>query len=219
MQPYFFPYLGYFRLFAVADEFVILDTAQFRRGGRIHRSEVPGPNGVMEWLTLPLARQPLATPIRELAFAPRARESFDKRLARLPWISTADGPASSRMRAFLKSPTVSVLDYLETGLRLVVDILGLEATILRASSLDLDASLRGQACVIVIARMRGATRYVNSPGGRDLYHSEAFAKCGIELAFLTPYEGRYQHMIPALMTESGKTIRRDLDANTAIVSG
>ena len=35
MQPYFFPYAGYFRLFAHVDEFVIFDCVQFRRRGRM----------------------------------------------------------------------------------------------------------------------------------------------------------------------------------------
>lgn len=40
MQPYYYPYAGYFRLFASADLFVILDDVQFNRRGRVHRCEV-----------------------------------------------------------------------------------------------------------------------------------------------------------------------------------
>ena len=45
MQPYFFPYAGYFRLFAAVDTFIIYDCVQFPRRGRVHRVEVPGPDG------------------------------------------------------------------------------------------------------------------------------------------------------------------------------
>jgi hypothetical protein len=43
MQPYFFPYAGYFRLLQAADHFVLLDCVQFPRRGRVHRTQVPGP--------------------------------------------------------------------------------------------------------------------------------------------------------------------------------
>src|SRR5689334_25196809 len=81
MQPYFFPFAGYFRLFATVDQFVIFDCVQFPRRGRVHRSQVPGPNGTTKWLTLPLARRPRDVLIRDLEFAPNAREQFDQRLA------------------------------------------------------------------------------------------------------------------------------------------
>ena len=73
MQPYFFPYAGYFRLLHAVDDFVIFDCVQFPRRGRVHRTQVPGPTGQVEWLTLPLARHSRDTLIRDLAFAPDAR--------------------------------------------------------------------------------------------------------------------------------------------------
>jgi len=74
MQPYFYPYAGYFRLLAAAEIFVIFDDVQFPRRGRVHRCEVPRPvggsNSALEWLTLPLARQPRDTLIKDLASQP-----------------------------------------------------------------------------------------------------------------------------------------------------
>ena len=51
MQPYFFPYVGYFGLLAHVDEFVIFDCVQFPRRGRVHRTEVtPASDGEQRWL-------------------------------------------------------------------------------------------------------------------------------------------------------------------------
>ena len=82
MQPYFFPYAGYFRLLDVVDHFVVFDCVQFPRRGRVHRTQVPGPTGGVEWLTLPLASMPREVLIRDLAFAPAARARLDDRLSR-----------------------------------------------------------------------------------------------------------------------------------------
>ena len=73
MQPYFYPYGGYFRLIAAVDLFILFDCVQFPRRGRVHRTEVPDGAGGRRWLTLPLAKQPQTTRIDHLAFAPGAR--------------------------------------------------------------------------------------------------------------------------------------------------
>ena len=73
MQPYFYPYAGYFRLLAAANTFVIFDDVQFPRRGRVHRCEVPGPGRRSEWLTLPLAGTPRDVLIGNLTFAAAAR--------------------------------------------------------------------------------------------------------------------------------------------------
>jgi hypothetical protein len=210
MQPYFFPYAGYYRLFAQADEFILFDSAQFIRRGRIHRCEVPGPDGRAEWLTLPLLAQPQQTLIRDLRFTPDAREAMNERLARLPWIRAADGPNAERVRAFLQAPLGDVTDYLEQGLRMVLDILGVPAAIRRSSNLPVPADLKGPARIIALCHAAGATRYLNSPGGRHLYEPAVFAEAGIELDFLPDYAGPHAHMIPALMRLPSSMLRADV---------
>src|SRR6056297_3083822 len=40
MQPYLFPYMGYFQLVAAVDEFWLLDTVQFIRRGWMNRNHL-----------------------------------------------------------------------------------------------------------------------------------------------------------------------------------
>jgi len=100
--------------------------------------------------------------------------------------------------------------HLESGLRLIINLLKIDTAIMRSSEVDVDPSLRGQARVIATIRAVGATRYVNAPGGRTLYDPVAFRQSGIELAFLAPYEGRFRYLLPALMAEPGAEIGRDV---------
>src|SRR5215216_742373 len=77
MQPYFFPYLGHFRLLSSVDIFVHFDCVQFPRRGYVHRNQMPKypPAGTEQqkyWLTLPLAAQAQDVRIADLAFAPDA---------------------------------------------------------------------------------------------------------------------------------------------------
>ena len=216
MQPYFFPYAGYYRLLACADIFVIFDCVQFPRAGRVHRCEVPGPAGATEWLTLPLAHQPLHVLIGNLAFSAGARQEFDRRMGRLSWIGKSAGPAAGPIRAYLAEPLGTVVDYLERGLRLVCSLLGFNPVILRSSSFDLDPRWRGQQRVIAAAQAAGATHYVNASGGRSLYDRAGFNEAGIELGFLTPYDGLFKHMLFDLTQQDPAVIAADI-RRTAIV--
>jgi hypothetical protein len=38
--------------------------------------------------------------------------------------------------------------------------------------------------LLELCRSSGATRYVNAPGGRDLYDKQIFSNAGVELTFL-----------------------------------
>ena len=206
MQPYFFPYAGYFRLFAQVDEFVLFDCVQFPRTGRVHRSEVaPG-----SWLTLPLARQPRDVLIQDLAFAGDARAELDRRLAALPWLAKAEGAHAQVLREYLHAPLQGVVDFLEQGLRLVNSLLGVHTPIVRSSSLSIPARLRGQERILAIAAARGASRYLNPPGGRALYEAQAFERAGVQLEFLPDYRGAYFHLLPALARGEAAAIAAEL---------
>ena len=53
MQPYFFPYLGYFQLIHAADVFVIFDDVNYINKGWINRNNILV-NGKTNLITLPL---------------------------------------------------------------------------------------------------------------------------------------------------------------------
>jgi hypothetical protein len=212
MQPYFYPYPGYFRLLDQADHVVLFDDVQFPRRGRVHRCQVPGPGGAEEWLTLPIAHHARDTLIKDIGFAPEARTLLDARLARLPWLGSGQGALAPRVRQQLRAPLVSLIDFLEDGLRLVADALGLRARISRSSDLALDASLRGEQRIIRIARHYGASEYLNLPGGRELYDPSSFREAGLGLRFLEPYGGPYRHMLPALLNHDAATLLADIRA-------
>jgi hypothetical protein len=55
LQPYFFPYIGYFQLMQAVDVFVIYDDAQYMKGGWINRNRIRC-SGKSTWLTLPVRR-------------------------------------------------------------------------------------------------------------------------------------------------------------------
>lgn len=218
MQPYLYPYGGYFRLIDSVDLFVVYDCVQFPRRGRVHRAEVPGPDGTPEWLTLPLSRHPQDIRIADLAFAPDARARLDDRLNRYAWLARPTGPVAGEVRAHLGGPLDDVVGFLVEGIRLVCRLAGIGTPIVRSSALGLDPALRGQERVIAIAEAHGARVYVNPPGGFRLYDPDRFAVAGMALRFLAPYDGSLRHLLPALLAETPGHLRADLVGRARLVS-
>jgi hypothetical protein len=84
MQPYFFPYAGYFQLFHKTDTFVILDCVQFPRRGWVHRNQFTKLDGSVDWLTLPIRKCPQETLIKDLEFDLDQRHSdFTESMSKL----------------------------------------------------------------------------------------------------------------------------------------
>lgn len=206
MQPYFYPYMGYFRLIAAVDIFVLFDCVQFPRRGRVHRSEVPDGRGGTCWLTLPLAPSARDRTIEAMCFPPDAERLFAGRRRGLAWLSGLPDPVV----AALNGPFDRPIDYLERNLRAVAAYLQLPTRFARSSALRLDPDLRKGARVRAAACALGATHYLNAPGGRGLYDPESFQAEGLKLEFLAPYQGPYLHMLHALATVPRSILATDV---------
>lgn len=209
MQPYFFPYAGYFRLLARSELFVIYDCVQFPRRGWVHRNQLPDFNGVPQWLTLPLLKAPQDVLIRDLQFPTNAQAVLAERLQTFP-LTSHDPAVKAELMGVLLGTKQNVVDYIVSTLAFVARHLGLPWTVIRSSSLEVPESFRGQDRIIEIARRVGTRRYINPPGGRDLYDGEAFARQGMALDFLPSYSGRGGSILGRLLAEDRDALRRDI---------
>jgi hypothetical protein len=209
MQPYFFPYAGYFRLFAASDLFVIYDCVQFPRRGWVHRNLLVDASGVERWLTLPIQKAPRNVLIRDLRFPPNAAQILEDRLRQFPLV--ANDPASvQHILAALVDIKGTPLDYIERLLEITVTYCRQPWRVIRSSTLGVPAAMRGQERIIEIARRLGAQRYINAPGGRNLYDPAAFADVGIELSFLPEYVGPRASMLTRILHDDRDKLARDI---------
>src|SRR5262245_11838347 len=134
MQPYFFPYAGYFRLFAASDLFVIYDCVQFPRRGWVHRNKLIDAAGEARWLTLPLEKAPQDVLIRDLRFPPDAAEQLAERLRPFP-LAAGARPGTEHIVAALRDVRGTPLEYIERLLETTVDYCRLPWRTVRSSSL------------------------------------------------------------------------------------
>jgi hypothetical protein len=225
MQPYFFPYIGYFQLMVASDVFVGFDNVQYTRRGWVHRNRTLDARGNAVWHTLPVAAADHRLNIRERKYV-LTDGSVDRILRRLenayrkaPHFQT-NFPL---IEEILRRPEPNVAEFNMGLLRLIADRLGIRKRFAFASELPDLECLSGEARVIAICERLGASRYVNPIGGRGLYHAAHFQARGVSLGFLEtriePHPGQHPYLsiIHTLMTESDDAIA-DLLARYSIVA-
>ncbi len=213
MQPYFIPYAGYLRLFCAADLFVIYDCVQFPRRGWVHRNQLYNAKNELNWITLPLLKQPMDVKIKDLRFRDDSEVLWQHELNQFKAMEalTIKYP---KLFEILKHLKLTPRDYLVNCLKEVCHILDLPFNIAFSSQLDLDPNVKGQERIIKIVKYFAGTDYINSPGGTALYDPDAFARQDIKLHFLTGYQGEYCSIIENLISLDPEILKTKLLAQT-----
>ncbi|HEY9253461.1 MAG TPA: WbqC family protein [Stenotrophomonas sp.] len=221
MQPYFFPYLGYYQLAAGVDRFVFLDDAAFITRGFIHRNQVLL-DGRAYRFTLPVAHASQNRSIAEHRFAggpARLLEQLRHGYARAPYFQAIYAMVESVWTV----GNGNVARVCAASIRAVFDYLGLPLRSDDASSLAVPG--RGQDRILALCHQFDARAYHNPPGGRELYAADAFRAAGVQLHFLQPALPPYPQghdlpfvaglsMIDVLMHNRPEAVRQMLAAAT-----
>ncbi len=193
MQPYFFPYMGYFQLMHVVDQFVAFDNVQFARGGWIHRNRILV-NGSAAMLTVPVKHLSGLTDINRRQLA----DNFDKvRFGRLRAISDAyqKAPQFEQVMPLIKECFLyeerGLFEFIFHSIIKIKDYLNISTELVISSHVPIDHQLKAQAKVLAICKSLGADQYINAVGGVKLYENGAFEREGIELFFLNAKASSY----------------------------
>jgi hypothetical protein len=193
MQPYFFPYIGYFQLMDAVDVFVFYDDAQYMKGGWVNRNRILQ-HGRPAWWTFPIIREDYRLPIRERRYG-RTPEQLRSLLGKLEG-AYRNAPHFASVHTlvaeYLAHEEPGVAPFNQFHLTGLAKHLGIRCEFVSSSSIDHDAALGGQDRVIELCRRLGATHYLNASGGRALYDAASFAAAGMELGFVDPEPTQYR---------------------------
>ena len=188
MQPYLFPYLGYYQLAAAVDRFVFYDDVKFIKNGWINRNRL-FLSGDVRYFTVPLLGASSTSNIAQVGVQPgevwrrKILESIAQSYGQAPQLV----PVMAVVSEVLGNPQTDSMGTLaKQSVLAVADYLGLKTAFVWTSQEYGNASLRGVDRVLDICGREGASCYVNLPGGRSLYDAAQFAASGIELAFIEP---------------------------------
>jgi hypothetical protein len=190
MQPYFFPYIGYFQLIAAVDQFIVYDNIKYTKKGWINRNRL-SQNGKDEMFSLPLksASDYLNVCERELAAdfnRAKLLNQIKSAYQRAPYFAQT----YPLIEQIVKYEDANLFGYLHHSIIQTCAHLGIKTKILISSSIAIDHSLKNQEKVLALCAAVGAGNYVNASGGMELYAKETFLENGIELKFIRskPFE-------------------------------
>jgi len=185
MQPYFFPYIGYFQLVNAVDEFVIYDNIEFTKKGWISRNRILV-NGVDTYISLPLKKDSDYLHIKDRFLAETWNIERRKLLNRI---------VESYRKAPYFNETYTVIErcimfeennlfkFILNSVQTMINYLNINTKLTVSSTISMDHNLKSVDKVIAICKEQQAGVYINSIGGVGLYDKMQFRSHNLELQF------------------------------------
>lgn len=192
MQPYFFPYIGYWQLIRSVDRFVIYDDVNYIVRGWINRNRILI-NNEPRYITLPLQHASQNRRINDIFLLPSQdlRPKLIKSVEQAYRKATCFAEVFPIIESAIRHEADNLSEYLAHQLHTLSVFLGIDTQFVVSSRIYSNRDLSGQERILDICRREGATTYVNLQGGRALYGQEAFVRNNVELEFLIPSSIEY----------------------------
>lgn len=222
VQPYFFPYIGYYQLIRAVDKFVIFDDVNFMKKKWINRNNILI-SGKASLFTIPLrsmSQNSLITDVEvanDLNWHPKILRSIEMAYKKAPFFQ----PVYTMIETIVNSGETRIGKLAAASMKTVCRYLDINTVFVDSSSIYNNSHFKGEERILDICGQEAADWYINPIGGTELYSRENFASRNIQLNFIKmlPIEYKqYNHafvpalsMIDALMFNPKETIRGFLD--------
>ncbi|NLI22490.1 MAG: WbqC family protein [Clostridiales bacterium] len=205
MQPYFFPYLGYFQLIRAADKMIFYADLPFARHSWMDRNRLRHRNGDTFYFNAPVTDS-RGRLIRDVGL--HAREDWCRSFFKLLRCNYASAPHYAQIVTLLErhlpgcgtGEPGSLLRTNVDTLRGIANWLDVSTEIealpnayeaVEAGIAGLDKEERMTRRITDICRANGAKEYVNAIGGLALYDKDRFQREGVALSFVSTRPYRY----------------------------
>lgn len=204
MQPYLFPYLGYFQLIEAVDKFIIYDDVNYIVRGWINRNQILHLNQPFLF-TLPLKKASRNKRINEIVISETYIEwktkfmrTLSNNYSKAPYFDDC----LAIIETILSCNTTNLSQFIQNSLKLICNYLHISTRFIESSSKYSNQNMKGQNRIIDICKYEGAATYINLFGGKTLYSDLIFNQNLINLYFLksniVEYTQFTKHFIPNL---------------------
>jgi len=186
MQPYFFPYIGYFALINSVERFVLYDDVAYIKNGWINRNRIKVGNGV-HYMTVPVTNASTNYFINEVRIV--NYDNFKIKLFKTLEMNYKKAPSYIKIVDLLADIFHGRFDYINDlnreALFGVTRYLDINTEMIISSGIKKNKELKAEAKVIDICKILDGDVYINPIGGQELYSKENFQKAGIRLKFVS----------------------------------
>lgn len=192
MQPYFFPYIGYWQLINIVDKYVIFDDVNYIKRGWINRNRILY-QGEAKYINVYLKGVSQNKLINEVEIGDKDSNYNNLNIIRAAY---KNAPYFNQVypviECIITQSAKSIAQYNGFLLKKICEYLKIDTEFIYSSEIEKNNSLRGQDKIIEICRKLNASEYYNAIGGIDLYQRESFEKCALKLFFVQPNDICYK---------------------------
>jgi hypothetical protein len=185
MQPYLFPYIGYFQLINAVDKFIVYDDVNYIKKGWINKNKILVNSSPYKF-ALPIKNASQNRLINELEIA--GNNDWNNKFLKTIETSYKNTPffieSFKVVESIIYSGIKNLSEFIFNSLELIIKYLEVKVEIIRSSSIYGNSYLKGEQRIIDICEKESCSEYLNPIGGVDLYNKSEFEKKGIKLKFL-----------------------------------
>jgi WbqC-like protein family len=185
MQPYTFPYLGYFQLISVVDKFVIYDDVNFIIRGWINRNNILI-NNKASLFTIPLKNASQNRIIRDIELSNdtpwkyKFLKTIEYSYKKAPYFDDVF-PLIDHVVSF---DTSYIYQLALLSIKTVLDYIKIPTEIVNSSDIYKNKEFQAQERILDICKYEKALQYINPIGGMEIYSRDFFENEGIKIFFL-----------------------------------
>lgn len=229
MQPYLFPYIGYFQLINAVDKFIFYDDVNYIKKGWINKNKI----------IVNKKEYPFAVPLTKVSQNVEIKETYINRELFEGWkIKFLQTLTQNYKKAphfneiyflinrVLENDSENISNLAIHSVKSVAHYLDIDTEFSISSKSFRNKELERQDRLIQICKIENATNYINALGGQELYTKDAFLKEGVNLHFLQPTAVKYKQfstefvpwlsIIDILMFNSVKQIKDMMNQYTLL---
>jgi hypothetical protein len=185
MQPYLFPYIGYFQLINAAQKFVLYDDVNFIKKGWIHRNRILV-DGAASFFAVPCQKVSQNKLINEIDILldqkekSRLLKTFYHAYHHAPYFESVFNLVEQTLNREVKT----IAQLAAESILAVCRYLDVQTEMVPSSAVFQNRHLKKADRLIDICRQLQADHYINAAGGAVLYEKDYFLERGIHLSFL-----------------------------------
>jgi hypothetical protein len=188
MQPYIFPYIGYFQLINAVDKFVVYDDVNYIKQGWVNRNKIL--LNQKEFLfTVPLKDASSFKKIFEVELNSNLyfswKEKFKKTIIQAYSKAPFFNDGLNIITSVIDAKYNNIAELARASILNVCDYLSIKPQFVSSSAIYENNYLSSQNRVIDICLREKATTYINAKGGMALYSKDDFEIKKLELKFIS----------------------------------
>ena len=192
MQPYLFPYIGYWQLVNLVDTFVIFDDVNFIKQGYINRNLILV-GGAPQRITLEVIGASSNKTISEI-YVGRNSSKILRGIEQAYMKSEYFDQIYPILKDILGQKEKNLAKFIGYSLQKISNYLRFSTKFIYSSDIEKDSNLKAQDKVIEIVKKLNAANYINNIGGKHLYDKQKFSNENINLKFLNPKIQEYKQL-------------------------